>query len=110
MKDLFGDEPYDPAKSQAARDAGMNLVRANNASWLESVIGLIQMLPQGWCGTGEDVRRIAVPTAGQPKHHNAWGAVINVAIRRKLLVKTGRRLKMRFVRSHARKTDEYRRT
>ena len=109
MKNLFGDEPFDATQSRAARDAGLNLVHSNNSAWLDSIIFLIGSLPPGWCGTGEDIRRLS-HNCGKPKHHNAWGAVVAVAIKRKLLTRTGRRLKMKSVRSHARQTDEYRRT
>lgn len=96
-----------------ARDAGLKQVTENNQKWSEEVLDYIEgHIPVGWCGTGEDIRHLTAEAGlSQPKHHNAWGAVIMVAIRhRGLLTKTGRLLPMRDRTSHARATWEYIRT
>lgn len=103
MTDLF-----DYAASAKARDIGLGEVLANNVKWSELIGAFIEGLPCGWIGLGEDIRRL---WAGPPPSHpNAWGAVVRVAVARGLLVKTGERPPMKCETSHARLTDQYRRT
>jgi hypothetical protein len=106
----LGGDLFDDTQSRERRDAGMAQVGSNNAIWMDSALTFIALLPLTWIGSGEDIRRIVVPKCGSPKHHNAWGALIRSAIQQRLISRTGRRVKMRAVRSHARQTDEYRRT
>ena len=100
MKDLF-----DLPASRQARDWALETVAARNAMWMASSLAKIQELPQGWTGTGEDIRR---KIEDAPAHHNAWGALIRTAQLRCYIVKTGRWLPMKSKTSHARMTPEYR--
>lgn len=92
-----------------ARDIGIKAVlNVANEVWKEAVLGVINRLPQGWHGTGEDIRK-AVYEAGvsDPHHPNAWGAMVRSAYSRNLIAPTGRWLPMLFKASHARRTMEW---
>lgn len=102
-------EEFDDKSSKAARDEGINRVKKNNRQWCNTVIRVISGIHIGWTGTGEDIRRAWQNAGGPPpSHHNAWGAVINSAVKRGLLTKIGMQ-PMKFKRSHARLTAVYRR-
>jgi len=58
--------------------------------------------------TGEDIRHAIEVRGVRPHHHNAWGALIMAAVRKELIQKTGRLVKMKDPRSHARQTPIYR--
>lgn len=100
--DLFG--------AKAARDAGFASVAKNAGGWRPAAIAAIAALPQGYEGTGEDIR-LDLLKAGlaEPHHHNAWGEVTKEAIKRGLIHRTGELRNMRTKRSHARATPVYRR-
>ena len=101
---------FDAEKSRSERDIGIARVLGANATFA-AVAGLfIINLPRGWEGTGEDIRRVYFRSNTlKPKHHNAWGGVINSAVRSGVLVKTGKRKGMIASRSHSRTTDVYER-
>jgi hypothetical protein len=99
---------YDPEMSKRARDAGIARVLSLNSTWADNLGAWIISLPHGWTGTGEEIRRIYRECGGQlPKHHNAWGGVINGMVRRGVLVRTGKRKHMIASKSHSRTTDVY---
>ena len=89
------------------RDEGMSLALENSTEeWKDAVYNYIRALPVGWLGTGEDIR-----TACPPSHApQAWGAIINTAVRRDWLRPTGQYKKMKARSSHARETRIYART
>lgn len=97
-------------EAEIERDKSLKQVSENNKRWLDQALTVIWLLPSGWIGTGEDIRREINKTRllVQPSHHNAWGALIGKAVRKKMIVPTGRYLKMTDKTSHARKTPEYR--
>ena len=97
------------AAAEKARDEALAQVAANNPTWMDDALGAINNMPTCWAGIGEDLRGYVSSVVGDPGHPNAWGALINTAVRRGLLFPTGRYLKMRQKKSHARKTPEYRR-
>jgi hypothetical protein len=97
-----------PDEGTQERDIGMARVLRANSSWAEDISAWIDNLPYGWSGTGEDIRRVWYRCGGlKPKHHNAWGGVIYGAVKRGVLLKTGKRKHMMFTKSHARTTDVY---
>lgn len=101
---------YDEDEARLGRDVGMARVLSRNSTWAEDVSAWIMNLPHGWTGTGEDIRRIWRKNGGLlPTHHNAWGGVINGAVRRGVLIKTGKRKHMYAAKSHSRTTDIYQR-
>lgn len=91
-----------------ARDEALEQVARNSKAYVETALKLIQegtYMPA--YVTGEDVRLAVEAEIGKPHHPNAWGAIINAAVRQRLLFPTGVYRKMRSKRSHARKTPEY---
>lgn len=119
MKDQLGDTLFDympppsakmPPPAKVARDAALEQVATNAGSdWGAQAIRMIASLPPGEY-TGERLRlRLREQGLAPPHHHNAWGALINSAIRKRLLTDTGRRQHMESEKSHARKTPVYRR-
>jgi hypothetical protein len=96
--------------SIVARDLALAEVGAHSGTWMEACLTMLAnahgMFPDG--ATGEGIRLWLKREVGPPHHHNAWGAMINVAIRRHIIIDTGRRTRMTVERSHARKTPIYR--
>ena len=76
----------------------------------EQAKAFMKMLPHGWIGTGEDIRRFLIEEMQlePPHHHNAWGSLIRTAVHRGLIGGTGRWTRMRGPKSHARPTQIYR--
>lgn len=89
------------------RDKGIARVMENSTEeWKAAVYNYILALPEGWTGTGEDIR-VACPLSHAPQ---AWGAIINTAVRRNWLQPTGQYKMMRSSASHGRETRVYART
>lgn len=99
--DMFG--------SDAARDAGLDLVseNANADGWWDEACDCVRSL-RDWTGTGEDLRLRLRRFIGDPHDEHAWGALTARAVKQGWLVRTGERRKMRTRKSHSRKTDVYR--
>jgi len=92
------------------RDAALDAVLNKNAIWRTSIMDFIEnRLPQGWVGTGEDIRRLATEDGlSNPGHPNAWGAAIMYAVKNKRWLQwTGKVRPMTQRSSHARLTREY---
>lgn len=97
-------------EGQAARDAALDAVLNHNAIWRHKVLAFIETeIPQGWVGTGEDIRHMATEDGiANPGHPNAWGAVIMFAVKNKRWLQwTGKVVPMRDKSSHARITRQY---
>jgi len=92
-----------------ARDAALDSVLRRDWIWRAQIIAFIEALPQGWVGTGEDIRHAAADAGiSNPPHHNAWGAAIMYAAKnRRWLMWTGKVVPMRDKSSHARLTRQY---
>lgn len=93
----------------AARDTALDAVLNKDWIWRSQIISFIEDLPQGWVGTGEDIRHAALDAGlSRPSSPNAWGAAIMYAVKNKRwLMWTGRVRPMRDKSSHARITREY---
>lgn len=95
-------------EAQVERDIGIAQVVQNNKDWIARGIKRLQ----GWRGaefTGEQVREWLIRQGfEEPTHPNAWGALINTAVRRGILVDTLRTVKMTAKKSHARRTPVWR--
>jgi hypothetical protein len=90
------------------RDEGIEQVSRHNEPW----IVLCQREVERFVATrddftGEDIRFHCGSAVGLPRHPNAWGALINTLIRRKIIVATGEYRPMRDEVSHARQTPVY---
>jgi hypothetical protein len=95
---------FDAAAARAGRDAGIGLVTAHNAAWMERALGATQQLAGSQrCMTGEELRVWLLPQVGRPKHHNAWGAMVRILKLRNLVLRVDHR-PMRTPKSHARDT------
>ena len=94
---------------KVARDAALDNVLRRDWIWRAQIIAFIEALPQGWIGTGEDIRHAATGAGiPNPPHHNAWGAAIMYAVKnRRWLMWTGKVVPMRDKSSHARLTRQY---
>lgn len=97
-------EQFDLFHGQRAKEEALNKA---DPDWMAMVLFRIHCLPKDWVGTGEDIRRVCADF--KPRHPNAWGAAVSHAIKRKLILPTGRWKKMTSATSHARMTPEYRR-
>ncbi len=88
------------------RDAALARVWFHGEDYISAALYHIRDL-RGREMTGEDVRLHVESLIGAPHHHNTWGAIINVCVRRGLLNKTGKTTQMRTLKSHARTTPIY---
>ncbi len=89
------------------RDEAIDKVLGNNNKWFELCV---LKMGQYWMDgrfTGEDIRFYLNKEVGCPAHPNAWGALINTLVRRKIIKPTGEYRAMRDDSSHARKTPVY---
>lgn len=101
---------FDETMAVEQRDKALEEVVAGQEKWVEKILSFVRGLRSGWCGSGEDIRKMWWDRMGeQPRHHNAWGAAIRLCIVRGLLRRTGRRIKLTSLKGHARLTDEYER-
>jgi hypothetical protein len=102
---------FDLIEARAARDTGMAQVSRTPtaATWKEDFIERIRSLPIGYAGTAEELRlKLEMPLP--PGSPNLIGATINAAVRERLLTWTGRMRSPTNKKSHARRTQEWRRT
>lgn len=97
---LFG------ANARHDRDEALKKVSDNaGGDWLaKAQIAVSKMTGEF---TGEDIRVHCESLGIRPHHHNAWGALTNLLLRRGVIAKTGRRRSMYTKRSHARSTPIY---
>jgi len=92
--------------AKQSRDKAFGQVLSNAASWVDLALETIPSISGEV--TGEDIRNTIEKIIGEPHHHNTWGAVINTAIKRGLLFRTGEYRQMCGPKSHARRTPVYR--
>jgi hypothetical protein len=99
---------FDGPASRSAKEAGIALVLDHNARWKDRAMALIAAMPPH-VGPFEDWRRMAREAGlAEPAAHQAWGGLGNACLRAGILVRTGRYVHMKAVRSHARETPELR--
>ncbi len=109
------DKDFGPLFSgELLRDEGIAKVSFNNESWMDICLQEIDYFVSMHDGetrhrtfTGEDIRFYLVARAGHPHHSNAWGALINTLVRRKIIRPTGEYRAMKDSTSHARRTPVY---
>jgi hypothetical protein len=99
------DDLFDIDVSRAKRDDGMALVAEHNDDFAIQFARYIDLLPHGWTGTCEDIRKV---WHGIIPHPNAWGACWNAAKKRGLLIELPQQVPMTASKSHARKTHLHR--
>jgi len=106
MNDFDPPISFDEVLGKALRDEGMARVIASHPDFAYEFLQYIIRLPIGWEGKTEDIRKVWTGPYGKPQ---SWGACTNGAIKRKLLVWTGRETPMQDPKSHSRNTRVYRR-
>lgn len=92
--------------ARSERNAALDKVASNAPDFMVGALASIDQLPAGeW--TGEQVRMALSHRGIVPHHHNAWGSLISTAVRRGILIDTGRYGHMTAKKSHARRTPIY---
>ncbi len=94
-------------EGRAARDAALQTVADNSGDFMERALDAILGYEVGREVTGEDIRFRCEQRSLRPHHPNAWGALVNTAVRRKLLIPTDKFVSMKDKSSHARMTRVY---
>ena len=98
-------EQPDLFEARAARDEALERVENNSGNYVNRAI--IEIKRMRGTFIGEEIRLAVEYIIGAPHHYNAWGAIINIAVRQHVLLKTGHYRQMKTKRSHARATPEY---
>lgn len=88
------------------KERGVKQVLSNNEAWANAAFEVVKALPVGWTGTGEDIRN---KVGALPSHPNAWGGLINRALKAELIFPTGDYTAMKSKNSHGRRTPIYER-
>ncbi len=103
------DRDFGPLFSgELLRDEALEKVSENNGKWMELCIEAAKVyIEYPATFTGEDIRHYCEAYVGCPHHPNAFGALINTLVRRKIIKPTGEYRAMNDDSSHARKTPVY---
>ncbi len=107
MRTHHTDKDFGPLFSgELLRDEALEQVSHHNVAWMElCILEVGHFIADKF--TGEDLRFFLNRQVGCPAHSNAWGALINTLVRRKIIRPTGEYRAMRDDSSHARKTAVY---
>lgn len=114
IRDIVGENVMDDNPqfnlfaSEQARDNALDQVARANPDFMLYGIDTIAKLENGREINGENIRRLLTEKNITPKTDKGWGALIRDAIRRRLLIPTGKRNRMTDIKSHGRITDIYR--
>lgn len=101
---------YDLTRAILNRDKGLAQAASNDTTYFNSLgIMFIASLPRGFEYTGEEINALLTARGITPRTHKGWGALINDAVRKGLLVDTRHVTQMRKVTSNARRTPIWRR-
>lgn len=93
--------------SRAARDIGLAQVASHSQEFITRALNAISSMPHGTRVTGESIRHELEQQGCIPHHPNAWGACVNIAVRRHMLEPTNEYRQMADKSSHARATRVY---
>ena len=75
-----------PLSGDALRDEGLAAVSDNAQPWMDKALALLpQMSFWRHQVTGEDIHLWIEARIGPPHHFNAWGALVNTAVRRGII-------------------------
>ena len=96
------------AASQTARDAGLARVLDRAGLFHVQAVEVIRRRLGGAEVLAEEFRRACLAEGVAPHHHNAWGALTAVLVRRGVIEDTGRLGKSQDPRSHARRQPVWR--
>lgn len=102
----------DLMQARSERDKAIQKVSLNNPNFMDMALyafpGMKERTAPGEEFTGEDISHRLFIMGIVPSHPNALGALIMQAVKRGLIVGTGKYVSMKSVKSHARKTQLYR--
>ena len=91
-----------------ARDKALGKVADKAGDWIDTALAILPHIRHDSAFvTGEDVRLWLEERISKPHHHNAYGALIRIAIRHGILRPTDKWVQMRTKKSHARMTRVY---
>ncbi len=109
IREHHTDKDFGPLFSgELLRDEALEQVSEHNDTWMELCLDTAEHFVNLHDKfTGEDIRFQCSRIIGCPAHSNAWGALINTLVRRKIIKPTGEYRAMRDDSSHARKTPVY---
>ena len=108
LREHHTDKDFGPLFSgELLRDEGIAKVSDHNGAWLDLCVNEVSKSYYEGEFTGEDLRFRLLGSIGHPGHSNAWGALINTLVRRKIIKPTGEYRAMKDDSSHARKTPVY---
>lgn len=98
--------PVELHPEEQARDLALASVAENNAAWMAKGLSLLGRMRGCFAqASGEQVRMWLLSQGlGQPTTSHAWGSLINHAVRRGVLVDSGKTVKMQQPGSHSRRT------
>ncbi len=112
LREHHTDKDFGPLfTGELLRDEGIAKVTEHNGKWMERCIEESEHYAHYGDKndfTGEELRFYLSREVGCPQHSNAWGALINTLLKRKIIEPTGAYRKMKEDASHARKTPVYR--
>jgi hypothetical protein len=101
---------FDIKKAMQNKEDGVKKVLTSNILWLEAVSAQLRKISkerEGEFLMGEDIRATLMDLGFEPNHPNAWGAMINSLIKKKVLIPTDEYRPTKDPRSHGRKTKVY---
>jgi hypothetical protein len=103
-------EQGDLFAGRKARDEGIGRVSDHNETWIAKCQREAALFAASRdTFTGEDIRFHCQEYVGEPKHHNAWGALTCSLVKRKVIVATGQWAQSKDKTSHATLIQVYRR-
>ena len=91
-----------------ARDEGQARVLERAGTFGEQAVEVIRRRLAGASVLAEEFRRVCVEEGVEPHHHNAWGALTAVLVKRGVIEQTGEFQKSKDPRSHARRQPVWR--
>lgn len=91
------------------KTAGILKITAKNADWIAQATEVVRtQMPKLYKFTAEDLRDfLCDKEIDPPKHHNAWGALVNMLARADLIIDTGESKLAKRVSAHARRLPVY---
>tara|TARA_R110000824_G_scaffold106438_3_gene251503 strand:+ start:5606 stop:5983 length:378 start_codon:yes stop_codon:yes gene_type:complete len=106
----MADDLFEADSAKSLRDEGLLTVYQNAKPWFDAAFKALLEMRSDPClptFTGEDLRLQIRKKIGNPHHHNAWGALIMKAVRRGVIINTGKYVSMTAPSSHARRNPVY---
>jgi len=106
----MADDLFEADSAESLRDKGLLTVYQNAKPWFDAAFKALLEMRSDPClptFTGEDLRLQIERKIGNPHHPNAWGALIMKAVRRGVIINTGKYVPMKTPRSHGCKKPVY---